>query len=585
MPDENVTILHLLRAWAASQPGAAAVIHETDEGPVYEVTFEQLWARVSAAAAQIASASKQGDRAILLYPSGTDFVAAFFGCILARRIAVPASIPHNERAIDRTVAIIRDSGARLIVTTPALMLKLQTTLQRIAFNDGEAPRVMAIDSTELAEPVDEISCQPSDIAFLQYTSGSTSHPKGVVVANANLSDNLRRIQDVFGFEESTRLINWLPVHHDMGLIGGILAPLAAGRLTVLMSPMEFVQRPIRWLQLVTRYDGTISGAPNFAYDACVARISDEQAEGLDLSSWRVAFNGSEPIRAQTLARFASRFQAYGFSPDALFPCYGLAESTLLVAGKGRNEYRSVKLDRDELQRKHVRVTDDEKGRTLVGCGPPIEDHDVLIVDPETTQRVGENEIGEVWVSGPSVCEGYWNREEETLGTFSARVGGVSEERFLRTGDLGLVHDGQLYISGRLKNIVIIRGLNYACEDIEDLSQGSHPAVAGAPCAAFGVEGPTGEQLVVVQEVSRAHLGTFDRDEVRASIQESIVLNHGVGASDVVLALPRALPRTTSGKLQRPQARQLYLAGKLRVVSEPPMVDAETATLTRKQGRG
>ncbi len=573
------TILHLLRDHAVSAPNTTAIIHEPAEAEPYEVTYSRLWQRVNAAATQIEELSSQGDRVVLLFPSGTEFVEAFLGCMAARRIAVPASIPRNERAIDRTVAIVRDSGASLIVTTSALVLKLQTMLHCIPFAEGTTPRVLAIDSTRDASHELDPDWESADVAFLQYTSGSTANPKGVIVAHENLADNLARIHEVFGFDESTKLINWLPVHHDMGLIGGILAPLAWGCSTVLMSPIEFIQRPIRWLELVTRYGGTISGAPNFAYDACVNRIPKEKIKGLDLGSWRVAFNGSEPIRAQTFERFARKFESHGFNPEALFPCYGLAESTLLVAGKGTNEYRATSFDREALKHHRAVPAHRDGGRTLVGCGPTIEAHDLRIVHPETKTQCDEDQVGEVWLSGPSVCKGYWNREEETIRTFSAQIEGDLGRRFLRTGDLGVMREGQLYISGRLKNIVIIRGLNYACEDIEDLSQASHPAIAGAPCAAFGIEGPSGEELVVAQEVRRAFISTLDPFEIVGAIQESIVLNHGVRASEVVLVNPRTLPRTTSGKLQRPQARDLYLAGKLDLVTAPEAAD-DLASETR-----
>jgi acyl-CoA synthetase (AMP-forming)/AMP-acid ligase II len=250
---------------------------------------------------------------------------------------------------------------------------------------------------------------------------------------------------------------------------------------------------------------------------------------------------------------------------------------LLVAGKGKNAYQSATFNRDALKEHKAVVA--KSGRTLVGCGPPIEDHDVVVVDPESRNRCGKGQVGEIWVSGPSVCGGYWNRADETADTFSAALEGEPEKVFLRTGDLGFMHDGQLHIAGRLKNIVIIRGLNYACEDIEDLSQGSHSAVAGAPCAAFGIDGPTGEQLVVAQEVSKTFLDAFNREEITASIQESIVLNHGVRASDVVLVEPRALPKTTSGKLQRPKARDLYLSGNL-PIARRMLVDEEEPGDTR-----
>jgi acyl-CoA synthetase (AMP-forming)/AMP-acid ligase II len=388
-----------------------------------------------------------------------------------------------------------------------------------------------------------------------------------MVAHENISNNLQHIFREFGGSRPNVLVNWLPVFHDMGLIGGILAPLYGGWPTVLMSPGEFVQRPIKWLKLITKYGATISGGPNFAYDACIARVPDRHLESLDLTSWRVAFNGAEQIRAETVDRFAAKFARCGFDANAVFPCYGLAESTILVTCKGvAHRYDRVTLDREAL--KEGRVVESQSGRAVSACGGPTPDHDVAVVNPDTKQRCSENEVGEVWVSGPSVCRGYWARDEDTLAAFSAELEGDRDKKFLRTGDLGLFRGGQLYITGRLKNIVIIRGLNYSCEDIEDLAQSSHPAVATATGAAFGMEGPNGEALIVAQEINRGYVDTLDCEEVVAAIQESIVLHYGVRASDVVLVQPGRLPRTTSGKIQRQKTRDLYAASKLSVVVEP-----------------
>lgn len=569
MHNSSQTILHLLRKRAVEAPDAIAIVHEPSRQPASALSYLALWQRVNAAAAQIGAHGMEGDRVVLLFPSGPDFVEAFLGCMLARRIAVPAAVPRNERAQKRTLALIRDSGARMIVTPASMLLKLQAALNGLRVADDEAPMVIAVDAQEHGAPEHAPECSAGDTAFLQYTSGSTSHPKGVVVSHGNLTNNLGHIEREFGFSSSTCLVNWLPAYHDMGLIGGILAPIFTGCSTILMSPSEFIQRPLKWLELITKHRGTISGAPNFAYDSCVARIRDEDLEHLDLSSWRVAFNGSEPIRAGTLDKFEAKFARCGFDKRAFLPCYGLAESTLLVTGRATwNPFTRISLDREQLRQGRAAISDPDSGRTLVGCGAPNSEHEVAIVNPATKTRCAEDETGEVWLSGPSVCKGYWNRAEETIATFEAELVGAPPKKFLRTGDLGIVRDGQLFITGRRKNIVIIRGLNYACEDIEDLAQASHPAVTAAPGAAFGVEGESSEEMVIAQEINRRYLDHFDGAEVAAAIQESIVLHHGIRASGLVLVQPGTLPRTTSGKLQRHKARELYLSGQLRLVTDP-----------------
>lgn len=579
------TLLHVVHKRTADTPDAVAIVHEPSQEAAYELTYLDLWRRANAVAAQLGGTGERNDRIVLLFPSGPEFAEAFLGCLLAGRIAVPAAVPQNERALERTVAIVRDSGAGLILTSPSMRLKLEAAFHKVRLPDGTSPSVVAADREALVATTDQLDCGADDIAFLQYTSGSTANPRGVVVGHDNLMDNLARSYRPFEFDKpAATMVSWLPHHHDMGLIGGLLEPLYSGRKTVLMSPSEFVQRPLKWLELITKHRGTISGGPNFAYDTCVTRIPERELEALDLSSWRVAFNGSEPIRAQTLDRFATRFAQCGFDASAIFPCYGLAESTLMVTGRGAREYSRLTFDRDALKEGRATVSAAEEGRTLVGCGPPNEGHDLVIVDPQTKQQCAETEVGEIWLSGPSVCRGYWKWDEETRATFFAELEGVTDRKFLRTGDLGVMRDGQLYISGRLKNIAIIRGLNYACEDIEDLAQASHRAVTGSPGAAFGVDGATGEELVVAQEINKAYIAEFDRAEVTAAIQESIVLHHGVRARAVVLVEPRTLPRTTSGKLQRHKARDLYEAGKLRVVSEPDRSGVRGAP-SRAQGEG
>lgn len=563
MMDTPLTLIHVIQRRVADTPDRIAIVHEPSEGPAREITYLELWHSASAVAEQLEAVGNLNDRVVLLFPSGPGFAESFVGCLMAGRIAVPAAVPRNSRALERTAAIIRDSGAHTVLTTPSMLADLRAALSEVRLQNGKIPSVVAAENRTSGVRRDIVTCQPRDIAFLQYTSGSTASPRGVVVGHDNLIDNLQRSYRPFQFHEpAATMVSWLPAHHDMGLIGGLLEPFYSGCKTVLMSPSEFIHRPLKWLELITKHRGTISGGPNFAYEACVSRIRERDLEALDLSSWRVAYNGSEPIRAETLDRFASRFERCGFDGRAIFPCYGLAESTLMVTARGSAEYSYSIFDREKLQKGLAVPSRTGKGRTLVACGAPNDQHELVIADAETRKRRYDNEVGEIWLSGPSVCRGYWNRELDTARTFFAELSDSAHKKFLRTGDLGFMIGGQLYVSGRLKNIVIIRGLNYASEDIEDLAQSAHPAVSGSPCAAFSIDGSSGEELVIVQEVNRSSLVSFDNAEVVEAIQESVVLHHGIRARAILLVLPGSLPRTTSGKIQRFKARDLYLDSKL-----------------------
>lgn len=578
MPQDYPTLLHAIRGQAIANARKPAIVHESLDEPSQVVRYGELWQRAISVSGQIREITQPRDRVVLLFPSTPDFVAAFLGCLLAGRTAIPSSLPRNARAVERTLAVLEDSGASLVLTNSELRLKLEAMLVGGATAAGDPTDVVAMQDSQCSSEEIEIDSMPNAVAFLQYTSGSTGNPRGVVVANGNLACNVELVAKNFGYDESSVFVNWMPPHHDMGLIGGILTPLFAGGTVVLMSPNEFVQRPARWLDLITKHGGTITGAPNFAYDACVDRIPEEHLPQLDLGSLGVAFNGSEPIRPETIRRFTEKFSACGFSADAFLPCYGLAEATVLVSGAARSDYRECTFDREALRRDRAEESSEGQGRTLVGCGPPAEGYEVAIVEPATKRRCREQEVGEVWLSGPSVCQGYWNRESDTKETFDARLMGKPSRKYLRTGDLGIVRGGQLFIVGRLKNIVIIRGLNYACEDIEDLAQKSHPAVMATTGAAFAVDGPQGEALVVLQEVNRAYQTPFDRVEVAGAIQESIVLQYGIRAHEIVLVEPGTLPRTTSGKSQRFKARKLYKAGELsRVPDRYEPATARTGT--------
>jgi acyl-CoA synthetase (AMP-forming)/AMP-acid ligase II len=400
------------------------------------------------------------------------------------------------------------------------------------------------------------------LALLQYTSGSTGTPKGVMVSHHNLLANLAGMHDRFGYHAETRAVSWLPPYHDMGLIGGILQPLYTGAPMTLLSPLSFLQRPLRWLRAMSRFQATATGAPNFAYELCVRKIKFEQCEGIDLSRWEAAVNGAEPIRPSTMQRFEEAFGPCGFPREAFLPCYGLAEATLMVTGVSKSEgpvYASVDQAALECHKVVPALPGDEKARSLVGCGHSLPHHSVLIVNPRSLTRCGPTEIGEIWVSGPSVAQGYWGRPKETAETFQAYVTDTGAGPYLRTGDLGFMKGGELFVTGRLKEVIIIRGRNHYPHDIEHTVEASHWAVRPGGGAALGVELAGEERLVIVQELEYRS-GNVDRRDVIGAIRQAVAESHGLEVFDVVLVDPGIVPKTTSGKVQRLACRAAYLSG-------------------------
>ena len=498
-----------------------------------------------------AEAAHMPPRALLLMDSGVDYVAAFFGCLYAGVIAVPAYPPESLRGqhLSRLESIAADAGASFILTTAALAGKLRDAFEKIAPR-AEIVMVDTLDpGSDASSSFEPHRAVPSDIAFLQYTSGSTSAPKGVMVTHGSLWANELAIREGLGVRENDVFVSWLPLYHDMGLIGTLSQPVFSGIPLVLMSPQYFLERPVRWLEAIARHRGTISGGPDFAYRLCADRVSEEQRAALDLSSWRLAFSGSEPVRKATLEVFAGRFAGVGFDPHALFPCYGLAEATLYVSGIAPGSgARAPSFSATGLAAGRAEGEGDEDGDgiPIVSCGKPVSGHALAIVDSESGIELGAGQIGEILVRGPSVAAGYWRRPEDSARTFVERDGA----RWLRTGDLGFLHEGELYVAGRIKDLLIVRGRNLYPQDLELAIEREVELVRRGRVAVFAVEIDGQEGIGIAAEVSRNMQKLAPAEAISAALSEAVALACGEPAGVVVLLNPGGLPKTSSGKVQR-----------------------------------
>ena len=574
----SISLVDILLQRAQNQPEQKAYIFlqngETESG---SLTYGELDRQARAIAAHLQS--WQGERALLLYTSGLEFITAFFGCLYAGVVAVPVYPPRRNQKLSRLLAIANDAQAEVALTTTSILADIE---QRWSEEAELAQLKWVATDTIAANPRKFVpqSVTPESLAFLQYTSGSTGTPKGVMVTHGNIIHNQQMIHQGFGHSEQTIFVGWLPLFHDMGLIGNVLQPMYLGIPCILMPPVAFLIKPIRWLQAISKYQATTSGGPNFAYELCVKKVQPEQLANLDLSSWDVAFNGAEPVRAETLEQFAKKFAQCGFKYSSFYPCYGMAETTLFTTGGYKYQKPVIQgVLAEKLEQNSVVVSEisSAESRAFVGCGCSYLNTTVTIVHPESLTRCGLGQIGEIWVSGGSIAAGYWNRPSATEETFQAYLKDTGEGPFLRTGDLGFFSNGELFVTGRLKDLMIIRGQNYYPQDIEMTVQKSHPALRPNCGAAFTVEFKGSEQLVIVHEVERSYLRKLNVNEVVGNIRQAVTAEHSLQVYATVLVKTGSIPKTSSGKIQRYACRAQFLKGSLNVVKdwcENPQYKAE-----------
>ncbi|AFZ09439.1 amino acid adenylation domain protein [Oscillatoria nigro-viridis PCC 7112] len=588
LTESCTNLVELLQHRALHQPEQKYTFLLDGKTETASLTYRELDAIARSHAVRLQTLGVAGERALLLFPPGLDYLAAFFGCLYAKAIAVPLYPPKLKRNLAKISAIAKDAGATVAIAPARHLENLEQLCEQAPELKGLhwlSAEMLAGDGEKWQQP----PIHPDEVAYLQYTSGSTSTPKGVMVSHANVLYNIEYIHRGFDHDAESVAVTWLPHFHDMGLIDGLLKPLYLGIPCYFMPPAAFIQNPMCWLEAISRYKATHSGGPNFAYDLCASKISKILGDGqktLDLSSWRVAYNGAEPIHKETLERFTKAFEPCGFQADAFCPAYGMAETTLKIATVRSGEtptflpVKTAALENDRI----VEVVGGEGGaRTLVGCGFPEFGTLVAIVNPETLTQCQPQEVGEIWVAGETVARGYWNRPEETEKTFQAYLSDTREGPFLRTGDLGFLREGELFITGRLKDLIIIRGRNLYPQDIERTAERSHPSLRPGAIAAFSVEVAGEEQLVIVPEL-QSRKAPDHAEEIISAIRDRIVREYEVQVYGVVLIKPGSIPKTTSGKIQRRAACADFLADNLEVVASSVLELADSVEIDNQLTR-
>ncbi len=570
MPGEKdyLTLVELLQYRSQYQSNRTAYTFLTDrENQSVSVTYQELDLQAQKIAANLQS--RQVNIALLVYPydGGLEFIAAFFGCLYAKVIAVPCHPPRNRHASQDLAARLASSQAKIILTTKNLLPKLKNQLGTHA-----APLEWLITDEVSSQAADwkEPNISSDTLAFLQYTSGSTGVPKGVMITHDCVLHNQKALQLAFGHTEKSIGVGWLPLFHDMGLIGNVLQAMYLGSPCIFLSPIAFVQKPVRWLQAISRYGATTSGAPNFAYELLCQHVTTAQKQNLDLSSWEVAFTGAEPVRVETMERFVEAFASCGFRSEAFYPCYGMAEATLLISGGEKTAPPVVKyVDKAALEKNQVVVADSNKEgvKSLVGCGQAWLDGFIAIANPDSLTPCADNRVGEIWVSSPGIAHGYWNLPEETKATFQVSFPDNPQlGTFLRTGDLGFLANGELFITGRQHDVLVFWGFNHYPQHIEQTVEQCHPALKPSCGAAFSVEVDGEEKLVIVQELERHYRHVLAKD-IAETIRWAVFDEHLIDIYAIALLAPGTIPKTSSGKIQRRTCKQRYLDGNLDILSQ------------------
>lgn len=588
---EALTLVDLLRCRAEQQPEQLAYVMLRAGKPAGEMTYGALDQRARTIAAGLEAELEIGDRAVLVYPysAGIEFMAAFLGCLYAGIVAVPSHAPRNRYGLDDLLARLSSAGARALLTPASLQAKLKRQFAASAFEESETIRWIVPEqipdsaATAWTPPL----LTPETLAFLQYTSGSSGQPKGVKVTHGGLLHNQRALQQAFGHSAQTIGAGWLPLFHDMGLIGNALQVLYLGTFCVLMSPIDFMQQPVLWLQAISRYRATTSGGPNFAYDMLCRQVPENQLASLDLSSWEVAFSGAEPVRPETMAQFSAKFAPCGFRREAFYPCYGMAEAVLFITGGQKSQNpKIITVDPAALSQNRVEPSDSDQGRTLVSCGQTWLDGEIAIADPTTHHPLTPNHIGEIWYSSSGLGQGYWQQPELTEQTFHALLKRDSEKAgpFLRTGDLGFLHQEELFITGRLHDVMVFWGINHYPHHIEQTVQTCHPAFRQNGTAAFAAPLHGQERLIIVQEIERRDRNQLQAKGVIETVRRKVFQEHFVDVAALLLLKPGRLPRTPSGKIQRRTCQTHFAAGTLDPLDAwqaPPTQPSDPATLVRR----
>ncbi|MEZ5509408.1 MAG: AMP-binding protein [Gammaproteobacteria bacterium] len=541
--------------------------------PEGTLTFAGLDRAARNIAAHLTEKGLANKNLMLLYTPGLDYIKAFFGCLYAGSVPVPAYPPMGARDIDRLKRIVLDCDAAAILSSSMLRPMIEAWIS----NPSNGISIPCIP-TDAAADVDAAGfvgadLDPEAIAFLQYTSGSTGHPKGVMVSHRNLLENFQQIvwtfahtSDLEVVAEHYKTVIWLPPFHDMGLIGGVLTPVYAGARVTLMSPLTFLKNPFVWLKAITDENAKVSGGPNFSYQYCVRKVTDEQLAQLDLSSWDVAFNGAEAIQVDALNAFTERFAPAGFDRRAFLPCYGLAEATLFVAGSPAGRGPLVRdaaltgLAKGEFVALESGAP--EETTALVSSGVIAQGADVRIVDPNSHEECADGKVGEIWVNSPSVAQGYWNKPSFSGSVFRATIKAQGDTHYMRTGDLGFKLENELFVTGRIKEMIIVAGRNHYPQDIEFSLQSCNPAFRKGCGAAFAIADHGKEQLVVMQELSNTQLQPSDYQQLALQAARAIGFRHGISPRALVFIAPGNLPKTSSGKIQRTEARKIYEAGNI-----------------------